>query len=156
ADDYTVSVVDSNNCPAAGTQNITINPDLDFDVTPVSILSCVAGPEYSIEVSSGTGSYTYEVDSPTTPNVVTGTIVAGTGVSDNFTLPLTTPVGTYMVRVIDTGSGSCVVNKTFEVVAPVDPAFTVNPVDATCNGSATGRIEVTLTAGLTPVTYSLV
>ncbi|WP_299628425.1 hypothetical protein, partial [uncultured Tenacibaculum sp.] len=25
-----------------------------------------------------------------------------------------------------------------------------------CNGSATGRIEVTLTAGLTPVTYSLV
>ncbi|WP_299840457.1 hypothetical protein, partial [uncultured Tenacibaculum sp.] len=42
------------------------------------------------------------------------------------------------------------------IVAPVDPAFTVNPVDATCNGSATGRLELTVTAGLTPLTYSLV
>ncbi|WP_299840390.1 hypothetical protein, partial [uncultured Tenacibaculum sp.] len=127
ADTYTVAFEDTNGC-SPSTQNITINPDLDFDITPVSILTCAAGAEYSIEVSSGTGSYSYEVDSPTTPNVVTGTIVAGTGVSDNFTLPLTTPVGTYTVRVTDTGSGSCVVTKTFDIVAPVDPAFTVNPV----------------------------
>ncbi|MDE0534853.1 T9SS type B sorting domain-containing protein, partial [Tenacibaculum sp. L6] len=156
ADDYTVSVVDSNNCPAAGTQNITINPDLDFDITPVSILSCVSEPEYSIEVSSGTGSYSYVVEDPSSTSVATGTIVAGTGVSDNFTLPVTTPIGTYTVRVTDTGSGNCVVNKTFEITTPVDPAFTVNPIDATCNGSATGRIELTVTAGLTPLTYGLV
>ncbi|WP_299683616.1 hypothetical protein, partial [uncultured Tenacibaculum sp.] len=65
----------------------------------VSILSCVAGPEYSIEVSSGTGSYTYVVEDPSSINVATGTIVAGTGVSSNFNLPLGTPLGTYTVRV---------------------------------------------------------
>ncbi|MDE0537060.1 hypothetical protein, partial [Tenacibaculum sp. L6] len=119
ADTYTVALEDSNGC-SPSTQNITINPNLDFDITPVSILTCAAGAEYAIEVISGTGSYTYEVDSPTTPNVVTGTIVAGTGVSDNFTLPVTTPVGTYTVRVTDTGSGNCVVNKTFEITTPVD------------------------------------
>ncbi|TCI85245.1 T9SS type B sorting domain-containing protein [Tenacibaculum sp. M341] len=55
----------------------------------------------------------------------------------------------------DIGSGSCIVEKTIDVVAPIDPAFAHRVVDATCSGSATGRIELTVNQGLTPFTYTL-
>ncbi len=150
---FTVSVVDANNCPAVGTGTVTINPDLDFSINTVSIPSCVSGSEFSIEVLSGSGNYSYTVTDPGSTQVAAGTM-SGTGViTDNFTLPQATPSGTYTVNVTDIDSGNCMVFKSFDIDEPAAPEFTVSVTDSSC--STEGSISVSVTRGLTPFSYTL-
>ncbi|WP_418645319.1 beta strand repeat-containing protein [Tenacibaculum insulae] len=152
AGDYNVRVEDSNGCGAAATQSATINPDLDFNINLVTLLDCVPNEgEYEIAITSGSnGDYTFDIQDSVPASVDNGTITAG-NTTGNFNIPAGTP-GTYSVIVTDVNSG-CSITKPLVVAAAVVPTFTGAEVDAICEGESNGRIDITTTAGVIPVTY---
>ncbi|WBX77941.1 T9SS type B sorting domain-containing protein [Tenacibaculum ovolyticum] len=153
ADDYTVSVTDSNGCAAPAGTAITISEDLVFSLATTKDLTCSApmAGTVAITVASGSGNYTYEIAGPS------AVVVAGTAFISGQTFSPTV-AGTYTVTVTDEDASpaACPVVRTIDIAAALQPVFTTNVVDATCNGGANGIIGVSVTTGLTPYTYSIV
>ncbi len=155
AEDYTVSVTDSNGCAAPAGAAITISEDLVFSLATTKDLTCSApmAGTVVITVASGSNNYTYEVAGP----VGFTAIPAGSAFISGQTFSPTV-AGTYTVTVTDEDASpaACPVVRTIDIAAALQPVFTTNVVDATCNGGANGSIGVSVTAGLTPYTYSIV
>jgi hypothetical protein len=137
---YTVTVTDANLCTT--TQGFTI--------TEPSILAATAGTqvdvlcngnatgEATVNVSGGTGAYTYSWD--TTPAQTTAT---ATGLA----------AGTHTVTVTD--ANLCTTAQAFTITEPSILAATAGTqVDVLCNGNATGEATVNVTGGTGAYTYS--
>ncbi|WBX70256.1 T9SS type B sorting domain-containing protein [Tenacibaculum retecalamus] len=158
ADTYTVSVTDSNGCIAPAPAAVVINEDLVFTLNEPKKLTCNAPTtsDVVIDIVSGSGSYTYVItrDDSGTNTVVEG----GVGIalpSDPYTFNPTI-ADRYTVTVTDTGATpTCPVIRTIDIAPAVVPVFTTSVTDATCDGSSNGSISVSVTAGLTPLTYSI-
>ncbi|MDY0781699.1 SprB repeat-containing protein, partial [Tenacibaculum sp. IB213877] len=136
AGDYSVSVVDSNNCPgtAIGSPLVTITPNLAFTAIQTKNIDCSASPDGVIEINitSGSGTYEYSVVNSLGGTVVAQTSTGGTTVS----FPVST-ADTYTIEVFDMAATPVCSNTVAVVVAPsIQPNFSaVASVDNICFGS---------------------
>uniref|UniRef100_UPI0005BA92D8 SprB repeat-containing protein n=1 Tax=Tenacibaculum ovolyticum TaxID=104270 RepID=UPI0005BA92D8 len=153
---HIITIRDANGCTV--TTNSDIQQSLEYTVTSTKNLTCdTPSPAdeatYDVNVTSGSGAYTYEITGTVSGVVIT----AGTALPSNPFTFSTAVAEDYTIIITDTAeTPNCTLTKTFEVKAALQPVFTTNVVDATCNGGANGSIGVSVTTGLTPYTYSIV
>ncbi|QXP74030.1 T9SS type B sorting domain-containing protein [Tenacibaculum sp. AHE15PA] len=152
---HVITVRDANGCTVD--TNADIQPDLEYEVNLTKNLTCDTvtpaneAATYEIDNITGSGSYTYEINGAVSGNVVP----AGTALPATPFVFSTAIADEYTITITDTVEG-CTNTKVFTVAPAVVPAFTTAVTDATCNGGANGSIAVAVTAGLTPLTYSIV
>jgi len=137
AGNYNVTVTDTNGCSIV--ESITISQPVAVLVangTP-SDISCFGGSDGSVVLNptGGTAPYTYSWNN-------------GETTKDVFGLS----VGTYQVTVRD--FNGCAVTETYTIAMP--PALQVSGVDTdiVCHGVATGAIDLTVSGGTTPYTFT--
>lgn len=133
---YSVTVSDNNTCNQ--TANFTITEPLPYQVTAtVTNASCGGGSDGSISITSvtgGTSPYTYAWSTGATGTTINGLTV-----------------GSYTVSITD--NNGCTNDSTFAVVTPSTMVITSVISDISCNGGATGAIDVTVTGGVSPYSY---
>jgi hypothetical protein len=101
-----------------------------------------------------TGSINLTVTGGITPYTYVWTATAGgivpAGQANNQNLTGLV-AGTYSVAVTD--ANGCTANKSVIITQPAAVATTATQVNATCYGTSTGSINLTVTGGITPYTY---
>jgi gliding motility-associated-like protein len=134
---YNVTVTDANGC--TDTESITITePASALAVTETTAnLSCFNADDGTIDitVSGGTAPYTFDW---------------GSGVTTEDRVNL--PEGTYQVIITD--NNGCDITKNYTITAPDELILTSSKTDLTCNGSADGALDITITGGTLPYTYA--
>ena len=132
---YNVTITDANGCTTTQTTTIT-QPAFALDVTATVVNALVNGGNGSADatVTGGTTPYTYSWSNGAT------------------TEDITAPAGTYTLTVTDANGCTDVVTVTITEPAPIVPVATPSPV--LCNGMMTGSVDLTVTGGIAPYTYS--
>ncbi|WP_233884933.1 T9SS type B sorting domain-containing protein [Tenacibaculum piscium] len=166
---YTVSVKDANLCDGTvtgSTNAVEIYDDIVFnEPTLVTELKCQTGTGvspntntnavYNINVSGGSGNFTYGIKKGTVVEIAAGTTLTNT---TTFT---TSVAGDYTITITDTGAtGVCLIpiTKNFTVEESVKPEFTVDATKTDiCFGSSTGVITIDELpkVGINSVTYTI-
>lgn len=135
---FTVTVTDANGCIKVSTYSITQpSAPLILTETHVNIL-CFGNATGSINVtpSGGTPAYTYEWSNGATTEDLTN-LASGT-----YTLVLTDSKG-------------CVLNQSIVLSQPAAPLnVVVSITDVACFGDSTGSIDLTVSGGTVPYTYT--
>jgi gliding motility-associated-like protein len=142
ADDYQVTVTDDNGCQFVNTVTVSEPTELSGSTSAVNV-SCFGGNDGSINlnIAGGTLPYSYAWTNSL------GTSAGNTQNLSNLTAE------TYTVVVTD-GNG-CTISFTQEVTQPNLPiASTFEQVDVLCYGNNTGSIDLTVTGGTPPYSYS--
>ena len=139
---YTVTVFDNNGCdePATLEVEITEPDELDADILPSPPL-CAGDSSGSIAIDIFGGTEPYDVE----------WTLPGGGTTDVEDLE-DIPAGTYSVDIID--ANGCETGATITLTEPpaIDLDFDMTP--SLCFGSATGEIDITVTGGFSPYSYS--
>ncbi|MUV02416.1 hypothetical protein GN157_01735, partial [Flavobacterium rakeshii] len=135
---YTVDVTDVNGC--VYTHSFTITEVYTITATAATtqvdvLCNGAATGSATIDVTGGTGTYTYLWNT----NETTATISGLTA-------------GTYSVVVTDSGSG-CNYTHTFTINEPTALAVTSSFTDVLCNGESNGTATVAVTGGTGTYTY---
>jgi len=143
AGNYTVEVLDNNNCVVSG--NVTVNSPSTLVITNVATTdpSCFGFSDGQIDVTGngGTAPYTYSIDNGATFQA-----------SSNFS---GLPSGNYDVIVEDvTGCQTAPTNSVLNdpVAVNIDNAVAT---DVSCNGDTDGQITITASGGVPGYTYSI-
>jgi pregnancy-associated plasma protein-A/SprB-like repeat protein/type IX secretion system substrate protein len=124
---YEVQIIDANGCSGVQSFDIVEGANLDVLVQEVEAITCFGEENGSIQVSAQGGSGIYDF--------VLGTVTNTTGFFDNLNS------GLYTVVVID-GDG-CESTMEYEVTQPDEITLaSLESVDATCFGEATGTLNV--------------
>ncbi|MFD0994248.1 beta strand repeat-containing protein, partial [Tenacibaculum geojense] len=157
AGDYSVSVVDSNNCPGTALTSplVTISPDLAFTAIQTKNIDCSVSPDgvITVDITSGSGTYEYSVVNSSSAVIVAQTSTGGT----TFTFDVST-ADTYTVEVFDMAATPVCSTTVDVVVAPaIQPDFSaVASVNNICFGSTDGVIQITeVNNSINPLTYSI-
>ncbi|MCG8882778.1 T9SS type B sorting domain-containing protein [Tenacibaculum finnmarkense] len=158
-ENYTVSVNDVKGCvgtpETVNADVVTVYPELEFYLTPGK-LTCqpdgttTENAEYIINVTGGSGSFSYSVvDKNDATNIVT--FITGTN-PPTFSI---SKAGSYSVTITDSIVASCnSITKDFIVDDKLVPDFEpVKLVDNICNGSSDGVIYIP--NGANPLTYTI-
>jgi hypothetical protein len=132
---YSVTVNDNKGCIANTSVTVT-QPTAIAITNTVLDVACNGGAdgEIDIEVSGGTGAYSYAWSTSDNTQDVTG---------------LTE--GSYAVTVTD--ANSCTASATFTVAEPTAITLSTVADDASCNGGADGDIDLTVAGGTAPYSY---
>ncbi|HLP21343.1 MAG TPA: choice-of-anchor L domain-containing protein, partial [Chitinophagales bacterium] len=133
---YSVTVTDNTGCSTSASATLTQPLALAVAATPTNV-SCNSGNNGSITtaVSGGTPSYTYSWNGGiTTPN------------RSNLT------AGSYFLTVTD--SRGCTRPLSVVITQPSALAVTETHINALCNGTSTGSIDITVAGGSAPYTYN--
>ncbi len=137
AGSYSVTISDNNTCTT--TNSFTISEPNAFQITAnIGNASCGGGNDGSVLITSvtgGTGPYSYLW--------TTGATTAGI---TNVT------VGTYTVSVTD--NAGCTNDSTFTVITPSTMLLTAVVSDISCAGGTNGAINLSVSGGNSPYTYS--
>jgi gliding motility-associated-like protein len=135
---YTVNIEDGNNCTGNGTVMITEPSELVVYQGIITPASCNASDGAAgVNVSGGTGTYTYQW-SPT---------------GGNSALASNIPSGTYTVEVED--QNGCTESISIAVTNAEGPIITVqSSTDVSCFGGNDGAASVTVTGGSSPYSYN--
>jgi gliding motility-associated-like protein/uncharacterized repeat protein (TIGR01451 family) len=148
---YDIEVDDAFGCGPV-LKSVTINPQLVGNATLQADLSCTDDAEIDINITGGTGTYTYEwANTNSGPWSTTGF----TG--NTFT---TSNAGTYFFQVTDTSTPTTctLITNSVEVSIAETPVITsVTPTDLTCNANGTGSLDIIIdtTVGLAPYTINV-
>ena len=135
---YLHTITDSRGCIAQ--DSATIDPSATFTVTTsMDSASCFGGTDGVARVASVSGGSTPYSYQWSTPGNDTNSVNSGLS------------AGTYYVTV--SGSGSCSIIDTVEVLQPLGMSFTYTSVLANCN-QADGVVIGSLTGGKAPYTYN--
>ena len=138
---YTLRVRDANGCVATRSFTITALPPLTVQVTSVDSIRCAGGTGgFTVQASGGTAPYTYTL--------------VGLGTTSSTGTFTGLPAGTYTVRAFDAPQAQCG-DITITLTQPDTLKLqdsTVTPV--TCRGGQDGQIQVTITGGTSPYTYT--
>lgn len=132
---YSVSVTDANGCLESSSVNITEPVALLITIISTDAGCGLSDGALSANVSGGTPSYTYLWSNGNTASVITG---------------LST--GTYKITVKD--ANGCMTISTQNVSEAGAPVTTHISTDLKCNGDANGSIDLSVTGGTAPYTYS--
>jgi len=140
---YTLRVRDANGCVVAN-RSFTVRavPPLDLQLvstTPILCAGEVGG--FTVQASGGTPPYTY--------------ILTGSGITNTTGTFTGLPAGTYIVQARDASNPSICGEIQVTLSQPDSlklQSFTIRPV--TCPGGSGGEIQVTLTGGTPPYTYT--
>lgn len=135
---YTLTVTDAKNCPTTTEINLTQPAVLAAvpTVTPVSCFNAANG-SITLEVTGGTAPYQYLWSD-------------GSALKDRTGLA----PGTYSLTVTDK-NGCTITKNNLEITQPLAAlAATETHVNATCYGSSTGTIDLTVTGGTEPYSYA--
>ena len=151
----TISVRDVNGC--LETDPFDIIAPLEFTVLQTALLDCepgaAANAEITIEVTSGSGNYDYEIDGPGLVDQPRTALP-----SNPFTWTGASAAGPYDVIIYDnnTSPPNCAQNVIIDIPNETVPIFTETHIDVTCNGGADGSITLTeVDNGINPLTYTL-
>ena len=138
AGSYTVTVTDANGCTATSTATITEPAALVLATTTTNV-SCNGGSDGSVDltVTGGTAPYTYSWDDPATSSTQD---VGGLS------------IGTYTVVVTDNNGCTSTISAT--ILEPTVLTLTHTQNNVSCNGGSDGSIDLALTGGTSPYTYS--
>jgi gliding motility-associated-like protein len=135
---YTVTVTDSKGCTAAATVSIVQPPQLNLNVTSVSITSCGQNNgSASVSASGGTPGYTYSW-SP----------YGGTSSTAN-----NLGAGVFVVTVTDTKGCTDTVHITISTSTPLSVSVG-SFSNVSCYGQNTGSASVNVSGGTGPYTYN--
>ncbi len=136
AGNYVVIVTDSKSCQTYATVTISQPAPIVITDTPVN-LTCNGSADglIDITVTGGNGTYAYQWSNGATAQDINGLTA-----------------GTYTVTVLD--GNLCSGTASFTVTEPA--AIVINAVvtNVNCNGNANGAVDITVTGGTTPYTYS--
>ncbi|MDX2002125.1 MAG: SprB repeat-containing protein [Chitinophagales bacterium] len=133
---YTVTVTDANGCSATKAVTLTQPSTLNATTTATNV-KCFGGSDGTASVSAtgGTTPYTYRWSTGATTATITGRVA-----------------GTYNVTVTD--ANNCQVVKSVTITQPGPLTLGANVTPVTCFGLSTGAIDLTVTGGTSPFTYS--
>lgn len=135
---YVVTVTDANGCSTTASANITEPQPLLVSLARPATVNCNGGSDGIIDINvyGGSPPYTYNWSN---------------GDTSQDASSLT--AGTYDVTVTD--NNGCIVTGSYNVTQPA-AALSLSAVvtDVTCSGSATGAIDLTVSGGTGPYTYS--
>lgn len=150
AGSYTVTVKDKNGCTTAAAVPVVVYPKVGALAEVTKELDCSATPNATIKVdiSGGKTPYTYTVTKGSgTPSGVTN--VTGT----SFTISVAPAnADTYTFAIKD--ANGCDITTSATVAPITSPTVTAVKVDAACNGSNTGTVQLTGAGGSGGYTYS--
>lgn len=150
AGSYTVTVKDKNGCTTAAAVPVVVYPKVGALAEVTKELDCSATPNATIKVdiSGGKTPYTYTVAKGSgTP----GGVINVTGTS--FTISVAAAnADKYTFAITDANGCTTATSATVAPIAP--PTVTAVKVDASCNGSATGTVQLTGANGSGGYTYS--
>jgi hypothetical protein len=137
AGDYSVTITDANGCQS--TNSVTISQPaaaLSSSSTQQNVL-CNGGNTGSIDLSvlGGTSPYTYSWSNGQTTQDVS-----------NITS------GNYSVTITD--SKSCQITRTFTITQPTALSLSSTSTNVSCNGGSNGSIDLSVSGGTSPYTYS--
>ncbi|MTD72444.1 choice-of-anchor Q domain-containing protein, partial [Flavobacterium sp. LC2016-13] len=138
AGNYIVTITDANNCST--TQSFTITEPTALTVTPTQTdVACngFATGSATVNVSGGTGSYSYSWNTTPVQTSATATTLAA---------------GNYIVTIKD--ANNCSITQSFTITEPTALIVTPTQTDVACNGSATGSVTVSVSGGTGSYTYS--
>lgn len=138
AGSYSVTVTDAHGCTATDSWTISEPDPLTMSITGNDSVSCNGGSDgaASVAASGGTAPYSYEWSDATT---------------DSFNTGLS--AGTYWVIASD--ANGCTSDTTFITISePAALTATFSKEDVLCNGGSTGYLEVNVSGGTAPFTYS--
>ena len=143
---YSVDVTDSNGCPTATSNNLTVNepPVLMIDSESSTDITCNGADDGTITISAsgGVGPYTFVLNPGGSSN--------GTGIFSGLS------PGIYTVDVSDVNGCGPVTSSPITLNEPAAISITSSLfTDVTCNGSNDGTITVTATGGNAPLDYTL-
>ncbi|MDX2003030.1 MAG: gliding motility-associated C-terminal domain-containing protein [Chitinophagales bacterium] len=141
AGSYTLIVTDANGCSASASTTVTQSPAIVLTETITNIL-CNGGTNGSIEVTAtgGNGPFTFSWSTGLVNNGVTTSTITGLG------------AGTYGLTVTD--ATGCTASETYILTEPAPLTLSATATDVTCNGAANGSIDLTVTGGTAPYSYS--
>jgi gliding motility-associated-like protein len=133
---YTVSITDNNGCTNDSTFAV-VTPSAMIITSVVSDISCSGGATGVIDISvnGGTSPYTYAWNTGATTEDISGLTA-----------------GNYSVIVTDASLCSQSSNFTVNTAAPIN--VTLTPTNVLCNGGNTGSIDLTISGGALPYSYS--
>ncbi len=136
AGSYTVTVTDVNACTDNMSFNITEPAAIAINGA-VSDVSCngTSDGTINISVSGGTAPYSYLWSHGPTTEDVTGLAA-----------------GSYSVTITD--ANACSKNASFNVTEPLTITIAGTTTDVSCNGGANGVIDITVSGGTSPYSYS--
>lgn len=133
---YQVTITDANGCSIVENYVIAMPPALLSSGTQVNVL-CNGDNTGSIDLSvlGGTAPYTYTWSNGANTEDLSNIIA-----------------GTYTVTIADTRG--CSVNRSFTVSQPLAVAVVDNIIDVACFGDGDGSIDISVSGGIAPYTYS--
>lgn len=136
AGSYSVIITDANGCSISAQYSVGEADELVIAET-ITNVSCNGGNdgEISLTVTGGVGPYTYLWSNGAT-----------TATASQLT------VGIYSVTVTD--ANNCTITGNYNVSEPAVLQLTANVLDVSCNGGTDGNIDLTVTGGTAPYTYS--
>ena len=135
---YNVSITDVYGCTTSSSATIT-EPAVVTTTTSVNDATCngASDGDASVVASGGTSPYTYLWDDGSAQTTATAVSLAA---------------GTYNVVVTD--ANGCTANDSETVSEASAISISSTDTDINCNGASTGAIDVTVSGGTSPYTYS--
>lgn len=136
---YSVEVTDDNGCIYTASFNIT-NPEPIAVVENVSGVSCNGGDgTISLEISNAAAPVSIDWTGPD------GYVANGANITN-------LEVGTYTYTIAD--NNGCPASGSIEIIAVENIVATAEVENVLCGGDSSGSIDLTITGGVTPLSYS--
>lgn len=132
---YSILIADANGCDT--TLNVTLAPQsiVDFTIATNNASCNNANGSALVSITSGTAPYSYSMTSGDTTNVATDL-----------------SSGLYSVTVTD--ANGCMASSNFLIADSDGPSISENITQATCPDANDGSIDITVSGGTSPYSYS--
>ncbi|MCO4291907.1 hypothetical protein NF867_03415, partial [Solitalea sp. MAHUQ-68] len=133
---YTLTVTDANNCQATASVTLTAPAVLSLSEVHTDASCALSNGAINVSVSGGTAPYTYSWNSGESTEDLTAK-----------------SAGSYTLTVTD--ANNCSQSITVNLNDLSGPSVTVdNQTNISCNGASDGAIQVSVSGGIAPYTYS--
>ena len=139
AGEYNVTVTDNNGCIFTASFTVNDNPEIEVEET-TSKVTC----------QGGDGSISLEISNASTPTTVTW--VGPNGFSATGATITDLEVGIYDYSIVD--NGGCTNFGSVEVITAEEILAGVDIENVLCGGESTGSIDLTVSGGNSPFSYS--